>query len=77
MAAIVSFFHSRLVAGLLASTAALLLCLVWHPVWLAPLLVIALTAVWIVESRRAPAALPFAADEVSNGQLLSLDRPHE
>ena len=58
MAAIVSFFHSRLVAGLLASTAALLLCLVWHPVWLAPLLVIALTAVWIVESRRVPAAVP-------------------
>jgi methyl-accepting chemotaxis protein len=61
MAAIVSFFHSRLVAGLLASTVALLLCLFWHPVWLAPLLVIALTAVWIVESRRVPPAAPAEA----------------
>ncbi|HEX5306642.1 MAG TPA: methyl-accepting chemotaxis protein, partial [Dyella sp.] len=61
MTAIVSFFQSRLVAGLLASTAALLLCLIWHPVWLAPVLVIALTAVWIVESRRVPPVVPAEA----------------
>jgi methyl-accepting chemotaxis protein len=57
MAAILSFFQKRLLAGLLASTVALVLCLCWHPLWLAPLLVVALTAVWIVESRRAPAAV--------------------
>jgi len=67
MQGIPSFFSSRLVAGLLASSAALLLSLFWHPAWLAPLLVVALTAVWIVESRRvppAPAAAPEAAAHV-------------
>ncbi len=56
MQAILHFFQSRLVAGLLASTAALLVSLFWHPAWLAPMLVVALTAVWIVESRRVPPA---------------------
>ena len=67
MQGILRFFSSRLVAGLLASSAALLLSLFWHPAWLAPLLVVALTAVWIVESRRvapAPAAAPEAAAHV-------------
>ncbi len=47
--------------GWLASTTALLLALLWHPAWLAPVLVIALTAVWIVESRRRPEPAPPAA----------------
>ena len=47
--------------GWLASTTALLLALLWHPAWLAAVLVIALTAVWIVESRRRPESAPPAA----------------
>jgi len=62
MQAILHFFQSRLVAGLLASTAALLVSLFWHPAWLAPLLVVMLTAVWIVESRRVPPAPVVEAD---------------
>jgi methyl-accepting chemotaxis protein len=31
-----------------------LLALLWHPAWLAPLLIVVLTAVWIVESQRRP-----------------------
>ncbi|MBU6246993.1 MAG: methyl-accepting chemotaxis protein [Xanthomonadaceae bacterium] len=64
MQGILSFFSSRLVAGLLASSAALLLSLFWHPAWLAPWLVVALTGVWIVESRRVPAA-PAPAPEAA------------
>ncbi|WP_049623508.1 methyl-accepting chemotaxis protein [Frateuria defendens] len=52
MNAFASVFRKRPYAGLIASAAALLLGLLWHPAWLAPVLVIALTAVWIVEARR-------------------------
>ncbi|WP_043599287.1 methyl-accepting chemotaxis protein [Dyella ginsengisoli] len=56
MQAILRFFQSRLAVGLPASIVALLVSLFWHPAWLAPLLVVLLTAVWIVESRRVPPA---------------------
>lgn len=62
MRAILHFFQSRLVAGLLASIVALVVSLAWHPAWLAPLLVVLLTAVWIVESRRTPVAEPVEAE---------------
>ena len=52
LAHVVRFTVPRPAFGWLASTTALLLALLWHPAWLAPVLVIALTAVWIVESRR-------------------------
>ncbi|TAL86781.1 MAG: methyl-accepting chemotaxis protein [Rhodanobacter sp.] len=38
--------------GWIASIVALLVSLLWHPVWLAPVLVIALTSVWIMETRQ-------------------------
>ncbi|SFR85821.1 methyl-accepting chemotaxis protein [Dyella sp. OK004] len=47
----------RLPLGLAASAVALLLCLLWQPAWLAPLVIVALTAVWIVEQRRTPARI--------------------
>ncbi len=56
MAALTDFFRSRPLAGLLVSAAALVLSLSWHAAWLPPLLVIALTAVWIVETRRSGAS---------------------
>jgi methyl-accepting chemotaxis protein len=41
--------------GRSASVLALLLSLLWHPVWLAPVLVVVLTLAWVVEARpRAP-----------------------
>lgn len=40
--------------GLVVSAVALLLCLLWQPVWLAPLAIAAVTAAWILEQRRAP-----------------------
>lgn len=46
--------------GWLASAVALLLALLWHPAWLAPLLVLALTAAWAVAAR-ADAPAPVAA----------------
>jgi methyl-accepting chemotaxis protein len=45
-------FAHRPLYGWLASTLALSSSLLWHPAWLAPLLIIVLTAIWIVESRR-------------------------
>jgi|GEM_PF-4481869 len=59
MSVIPSSLASRPLYGFVASAAALLLCLFWHPTWLAPVLVIALTAVWIVETRRN---VPVAAE---------------
>ncbi|MDQ6648076.1 MAG: methyl-accepting chemotaxis protein [Pseudomonadota bacterium] len=54
-------FATRPLYGWLASTLALSSSLLWHPAWLAPLLIIVLTTVWIVESRRQVAAdLPVA-----------------
>ena len=55
MAAILSFFHTRHLIGFSASALALLASLLWHPAWLAPMLVIALAAAWIVEARRTAA----------------------
>jgi len=53
--------------GWLASAAALLLALAWHPAWLAPVLVVALTAAWAVAARAgapvAVAAAPSANSE--------------
>ena len=37
-----------------ASVLALLLSLLWHPVWLAPVLVVVLTVAWMVEARQHP-----------------------
>ncbi|WP_266172233.1 methyl-accepting chemotaxis protein [Dyella subtropica] len=54
MSAIPAPSMPRLPLGLTASAAALLLCLLWQPVWLAPLVIVALTGVWIVEQRRSP-----------------------
>ncbi|RDI97765.1 methyl-accepting chemotaxis protein [Dyella solisilvae] len=54
MDAIFSLLRVRPVVGLAASAAALLLALVWHSAWLAPVLIVLLTAAWIVELRRAP-----------------------
>src|SRR5690348_13166149 len=56
---ITRLFATQPIYGWLASTLALLLALLWQPAWLAPLLIVVLTAVWIVESRRhAPATPP-------------------
>ena len=54
---------ARPAAGVAASALALLLSLLWHPAWLAPLLVVLLTVVWIVETRHraVPAADPVEA----------------
>ena len=38
-------------AGWIASAVALLLALIWHPVWLAPLVVLAVTAAWMIVPR--------------------------
>jgi methyl-accepting chemotaxis protein len=42
----------RPVVGIAASAMALLLCLLWHPLWLAPLLIVAIGAVWLWEYGR-------------------------
>ncbi len=57
-------FLRRPLLGAIASALAMLLSLLWHPVWLAPLLVAALTIVWIVEAGQrsaAPVAMPPAS----------------
>ena len=58
-----SLLAGRPLAGVAASALALGLSLLWHPAWLAPLLVVLLTVVWIVETRHraAPAAEPAPA----------------
>jgi len=58
-------FAGRPLYGWLTSTAALLSTLLWHPSWLAPLLIAVLTAVWIVESRRH-ALTPAVVEAPSN-----------
>jgi methyl-accepting chemotaxis protein len=52
-----SKFAPRPVAGLVASAVSLLLCLLWNPVWLAPVLVIVVSAVWVYEYRLQPAPI--------------------
>lgn len=61
-----ALFAQRPVHGWMASAAALLLALAWHPAWLAPVLapvlVIVLAAVWTAEARpRGEPAAPAAA----------------
>ena len=53
MDAFLSFLRVRPVIGLIASAVALLLTLVWPSAWLAPVLIVVLAAVWIIEMRRA------------------------
>ncbi|AHX14334.1 chemotaxis protein [Dyella jiangningensis] len=53
MDAFLSFLRVRPVIGLIASAVALLLTLIWPSAWLAPVLIVVLAAVWIVEMRRA------------------------
>ena len=60
MSVISTVFLSRFRSGLLASMLGLLLGLFWHGAWAAPLLVVAVTAAWIVEAHRHGAA---SADE--------------
>ncbi|TBR37232.1 MULTISPECIES: methyl-accepting chemotaxis protein [Dyella] len=54
MSAILTPSLPRPLAGLAVSAVALLACLLWQPVWLAPLAIVAVTAMWIFEQRRAP-----------------------
>jgi methyl-accepting chemotaxis protein len=56
MYAIPSLLRVRPVVGMTTSAVALLLTLLWPSAWLAPVLIVLLTAAWIVELRRAPAA---------------------
>jgi methyl-accepting chemotaxis protein len=59
MDAFLSFLRVRPVMGLVASAVALVLTMLWPQAWLAPVLIVLLTATWIVELRRAaPAAEP-------------------
>ena len=53
MDAFLSLLRVRPVIGLTASAVALLLTLVWPSSWLAPVLIVLLAAVWIIEMRRA------------------------
>src|SRR6185312_2730024 len=56
----------RPLAGWIASVVALLLSLLWHPAWLAPLLVLALTAAWFFAMRAEPPAAPVVAAPASS-----------
>lgn len=59
MDAFLSFVRMRPVAGLAASAVALVLTMVWPSAWLGPVIIVLLTAAWIVETRRAvPAVEP-------------------
>ncbi len=54
-----SFMHKRPVIGLAASAIALVLTMVWPSAWLGPMLIVLVTAAWIVETRRVvPEAAP-------------------
>lgn len=59
MHAFLSFMRVRPVAGLAASAAALILTMLWPSAWLGPVVIVLLTAAWIIETRRAmPVAEP-------------------
>ncbi|MET3651685.1 methyl-accepting chemotaxis protein [Dyella japonica] len=59
MDAFLSFVRMRPVAGLAASAIALILTMLWPSAWLGPVIIVLLTAAWIVETRRAvPAVEP-------------------
>ena len=53
MDAMLSFMRRRPVMGLAASAVALALTMAWPSAWLGPVLVVLLTAAWIIETRRA------------------------
>ena len=53
MHAFLSFMRVRPVAGLAASAVALILTMLWPSAWLGPVIIVLLTAAWIVETRRA------------------------
>jgi methyl-accepting chemotaxis protein len=59
-------FAARPLYGWLVSILSLLAALLWNPGWLAPLLIVVVTAVWIVESRRHAAVLPVAEAPSNN-----------
>lgn len=59
MHAFLSFMRVRPVAGLAASAVALILTMLWPSAWLGPVVIVLLTAAWIIETRRAtPIAEP-------------------
>ena len=66
LACIVRFTATRPAYGWLTSTMALLIALLWHPAWMAPVLVMVLTAVWIADSRRCQESAPLPAVVTSN-----------
>ncbi|WP_109123951.1 methyl-accepting chemotaxis protein [Dyella sp. C11] len=53
MDALLSFLQKRPVIGLGTSAIALVLTMAWPSAWLGPVLIVLLTAAWIVETRRA------------------------
>jgi methyl-accepting chemotaxis protein len=70
MSAIPAPSFPRLPLGLSVSAAALLLCLLWQPAWLAPLAILATAAAWIVEQRRTPArVVTIAAPQPDNAPV--------
>ncbi|GAA0705560.1 methyl-accepting chemotaxis protein [Dyella marensis] len=70
MSAIPAPSFPRLPLGLSVSAAALLLCLLWQPAWLAPLAILATAAAWIVEQRRTPArVVTIAAPQPNNAPV--------
>ncbi|MFA6230105.1 MAG: methyl-accepting chemotaxis protein [Rhodanobacter sp.] len=62
-------FDGRPLYGWLVSILALLAALLWNPGWLAPLLIVVVTAVWIVESRRHAAAPAVTAVPSNNAPV--------
>ncbi|MEO8778104.1 MAG: methyl-accepting chemotaxis protein, partial [Rhodanobacter sp.] len=55
------------IIGRSASVLALLFSLLWHPVWLAPVLVVVLTVVWIMEALQRPVA-PAVSTAAGHGE---------
>jgi methyl-accepting chemotaxis protein len=61
----------RPLVGIVVSLLAFLLCLLWHPVWLMPLLLIVTSMAWMWEQRRlgARTSLPEAPVNTSSGPV--------
>ncbi|MGN6654198.1 MAG: methyl-accepting chemotaxis protein [Rhodanobacter sp.] len=64
-----SALAARPIVGVAASALALVLSLLWHPAWLAPLLVVLLTVVWIVETRHRAVPDPDPAEAAHAGPV--------
>ncbi|MGB3748484.1 MAG: methyl-accepting chemotaxis protein [Rhodanobacter sp.] len=64
-----SALAARPIVGVAASALALVLSLLWHPAWLAPLLVVLLTVVWIVETRHRAVPAPDPAEAAHAGPV--------